>query len=267
MDQIVIADTLNGLGQGELQDYLAHAYCLDGTCTIKYNGNDLLYKKGDVLILRKGKLVEKIAPADDFRVKVIYVTPNFVTLSTPQSNYGVKGQLSLFLNPVMHLTQEQQMRCMQDFEEVELRLNNKNHHFYQEMMINVIQAMILDFFDFHSHLYGEINISDANASVMVRFLNMLENGEFREHRELAYYADRLCVTPKYLSEVTKKVSGCAANYWINSYTARDISRLLKDKTLTFVQISDMFGFSSPAYFSRYVQNNLGVSPTEFRGYD
>lgn len=82
----------------------------------------------------------------------------------------------------------------------------------------------------------------TNASIMSRFLNMLENGTFREHREVTYYADCLCVTSKYLSEVSKKVSGYTANYWINRYTTLDISRLLRDKSLTFVRISDMFGF-------------------------
>lgn len=57
----------------------------------------------------------------------------------------------------------------------------------------------------------------------------------------------------------------AAGYWINRYTVLDISRLLRDRSLTFVMISDMFGFSSPAYFSRYVQQHLDMSPTEYRG--
>ena len=99
---------------------------------------------------------------------------------------------------------------------------------------------------------------------MKRFLSMLDDGEFRKHREVTYYADRLCVTSKYLSEVSKKVSGYAANYWINRYTMLDISRLLRDKSVTFVEISDMFEFSSPAYFTRYVQHNLGVNPSEYR---
>lgn len=93
---------------------------------------------------------------------------------------------------------------------------------------------------------------------------MLEDGTYREHREVSYYVDCLCITSKYLSEVLKKVSRYAANYWINRYTILDISRLLRDKSLTFVQISDMFGFSSPAYFSRYVQQNLGLNPTDYR---
>ena len=125
--------------------------------------------------------------------------------------------------------------------------------------------IIIDFFDFHSHLYGVDNIPLQSATIMSRFLNMLENGTYRRHREVNWYADKLCVTPKYLSEVSRKISGYAANYWIHRYTVLDISRLLRDKSLTFVSISDMFDFSSPAYFSRYVQQHLGVSPTEYRG--
>jgi len=154
--------------------------------------------------------------------------------------------------------------CRNDFRMVEQRLVDTGHHFHRDMLIAAVQMLILDFFDFHSHLYDETDISTQSATIINRFLSMLEDGTYRQHREVSYYADRLCVTPKYLSEVSKKVSGYAANYWINRYTALDIARLLRDKSLTFVRISDMFGFSSPAYFSRYVQRNLGVNPTKYR---
>lgn len=264
-ENIIIKDTLEGLGTDTYSDYLAHALCLSGTCRLGYNGQECELHAGDLMIVRKGKLVEWTRPSEDFQVKVIYITSGFIVLSTPQNNYGIKGQLSLFLNPIMRLTTEQQELCRQDFEMVEYRLCHADHHFHRDMLIASIQMLILDFFDFHSHLYGEDNVSVQNASIMSRFLNMLENGIYREHREVTYYADSLCVTSKYLSEVSKKVSGYAANYWINRYTTLDISRLLRDKSLTFVRISDMFGFSSPAYFSRYVQQHLGVNPTEYRG--
>lgn len=117
---------------------------------------------------------------------------------------------------------------------------------------------------FCSVMYHETDISTQSASIMNRFISRLEDGTYRRHREVSYYADRLCVTPKYLSEISKKVSGFAANYWINRYTSLDISRLLRDKSISFASISDMFGFSSPAYFSRYVQHNLSMNPTEYR---
>lgn len=60
------------------------------------------------------------------------------------------------------------------------------------------------------------------------------------------------------------MSGLPANYWITRYTALDISRLLRDRSLSFTDIADMFGFSSQAHFSRYVLNNLGAKPSDFR---
>lgn len=263
-ENIIIAHTLEGLGTETWLDYLAHAFCTGGSCRFLFNGQEFELHEGDLMIVRKAKLVERVMPSADFRVTVIYAAPGFIELSTPQSNYGMKGQLALFLNPVMRLTPEQQQVCRKDFRMVEQRLGDTGHHFYRDMLIAAVQMLILDFFDFHSHLYGETEVSTQSASIMNRFLSMLEDGEYRRNREVSYYADRLCVTPKYLSEVSKKVSGYAANYWINRYTALDIARLLKDKSLTFVRISDMFGFTSPAYFSRYVQRNLGMNPTEYR---
>lgn len=270
---IVVADSLRHLRGNSYSFFceadccngkLIHALCTGGSCRFAFNGREFELREGDLMIVRKGKLIEWVHPSDDFKVKIIYINSDFINLCTPQSNYGTKGQLALFLNPVMHLTPEQQEVCRGDFRMVEQRLADTGHHFRRDMLIAAVQMLILDFFDFHSHLYGETGVSTQSAAIMNRFLSMLEDGTYRRHREVSYYADRLCVTSKYLSEVSKKVSGYAANYWINRYTALDIARLLKDKSLTFVRISDMFGFSSPAYFSRYVQRNLGMNPTEYR---
>lgn len=261
---IIFADRLGVIPTDTDVEYLAHLLCLGGSCRYRFNERDFELHPGDVSIVRKRKMLEKIEPSDDFQCKIIYAKPGFIELCTPQSNYGMKGSLALFLNPIMHLTPEQQIVCRRNFDILDLRIRDTEHRFYREILISTMQTVILDFFDFHARLYGESDISTQSASIMSRFLKMLEDGAYREHREVTYYADCLCVTSKYLSEVSKKVSGFGANYWISRYTSLDISRLLRDKSLTFVQISDMFGFSSPAYFSRYVQQNLGVKPSDYR---
>ena len=261
---VIVVDRLGVVRLDSEEEYLAHLLCLGGVCRYRFNERDFELRPGDLSIVRKRKLIERVEPSDDFCCRIIYAKPGFIDLCTPQSNYGTKGTLALFLNPVMHLTPEQQIVCRRDFDLLEQRILDTEHRFYRETLINAMQATILDFFDFHASIYGESDISTQNASIMNRFLNMLESGTYREHREVSYYADCLCVTSKYLSEVSKKVSGFAANYWINRYTILDITRLLRDKSLTFVQISDMFGFSSPAYFSRYVQQNLGMKPSDYR---
>lgn len=263
-DKVVVTDTLSGIGTGHLENFLAHALCLDGEASFDFNGNCFVLKKGDLMIVRKGKLLENFEQSSDFKVKVIYLESSFVEAATPNTNYGMKGSLALFLNPVMHLSDFQFNLCQEDFRNVEFRHRTTCYKFYEESLRCAVQLMILDFFDFHARNYGESDLSTQNATIMNRFLAMLENGDYRKNREITYYASELCVTAKYLSEVCKKTSGHSANFWVNRYTILDISRMLRKKELTFVEISDMFHFSSPAYFSRYVQRYLGMKPTDCR---
>lgn len=184
--------------------------------------------------------------SEEFAVSVIYTSPEYVVLNTPpQSNFGSKGQLALWLNPVMHLTPTMQCTSQKDFELIEQRLLMTNFHFYEQTLVAAMQHTILDFFDFHAELYQEDDVSTQNAFIMFRFIELLEKGEMVKNREVAYYADRLFITPKYLSEVTNKVSGHSANYWIDRYTVVEVSRLLHDKSLSFVDISGRLHFPVP----------------------
>lgn len=265
MQHIIIDDTLARISDEKLSGYLTHAYCYEGFCTFERNGKSFRFEAGDCMIVpRRGDLVEKVEESDDFKVSVIYVTQEFIELSTPQSNYGMKGHLALFENPIMKLTPQQQEICRRNFEAVKRRLEQTSHRFRHDALMNAVECMIIDFFDFHAELYGVDKISSQQHQLMEQFVEMLENGDYRENREISYYADRLCVTPKYLSEVSKKVSGLPAAFWITRYTSLEISRLLRDRNLSLTEISDMFGFTSLSHFSRYVMNNLGVKPSELR---
>lgn len=91
------------------------------------------------------------------------------------------------------------------------------------------------------------------------------SADFRQRREVGYYADALCVSAKYLSEVCKRVSGQSAIYWITRYTSLDIARQLRTTDLTAEQLADLYGFADANYFVRYVRKNLGTTPSSFRG--
>lgn len=262
--KVIFSDNLSKICSEEMVGYLAHALCIGGCAQFDFNGNKFKFSGHDLMIIRKGELVTNMTVSADFKVIVIYIEKGFIEHCTPQLNYGMKGQLALFLNPIMNLNEKQYNLCLQDFMCVKYRYETLGCTFYEEGLRCAIQLMIVDFFDFHSCLHGEDSITPQLASIMTRFLELLESGIYRTHREVSYYASELCVTPKYLSEVCKKVSGHSANFWINRYTSLDISRQLRNRNYTFVQIADMFNFSSAAYFSRYVQNNLGMSPSDYR---
>lgn len=261
---IVIESSLDDLAVYSPEDYLAHIVCLGGACSLLYNEKEYRLAEGSLMIVMKGHNIKEIRPTPDFRVKVLYAAMPFVKSSTPQSNYGMKGLISLISEPVMQLSQAQREICEYDIDAIERRLKQSGHNFYPEAIRNALQGALLDFFDFHSRIYGTGPISIPKATIMERFFGMLESGIYRSHRNLAYYADLLCVTTKYLSETSKKISGHTASYWINQYTSLEIARALRDKSLTFKDISEQFCFSSLPHFTQYVQRQLGMSPSSYR---
>ena len=263
-DDVVIEYHLDSLGTERADQHIAHVYCQEGTCVLYYNGSHILFSAGDCMILINSKLLDGISASDNFKCTAINVRTSFLKICSPPNNYFVRGIMTLFKNPVMSLLPEEQEVCRAAFQNVEQRLHRTSHHFYQHALAISLQGLFLDFHDFHARIYGFVDVPVQAASLLMRFFSMLEGGECRTHRDVAYYASALCVVPKHLSDTCYKLSGFSAIYWIKRFTLQEIKRLLKDKSLTINQISDMMEFSSPAHFNRYVRQNLGVTPTEYR---
>ena len=66
---VIITESLDGLGTDAFGDYLAHAICLGGSCSFVFNDKDFELHEGDLMIVRKGKLIEKVRYSDDFKFK------------------------------------------------------------------------------------------------------------------------------------------------------------------------------------------------------
>ena len=145
-----------------------------------------------------------------------------------------------------------------------LRIADKKHKFYKEILSISTRMLTLDLFNLHANTKKNENMSRSGADIMSRFIKMLQDKEYRNNREVAYYAAKLNVVPKYLSEISNKTSGFSASYWINRFTSFDINQLLHEGNMTPNDISKMFKFSSTSYFNRYVKRYLGAFPNELR---
>ena len=93
---------------------------------------------------------------------------------------------------------------------------------------------------------------------------MLSTGISRTEREVTYYAERLNVSPKYLSDTVKRVTGHSVSSYINRHTVPILKNYLGDERLSLTQIAELMDFSSLSHFSRYCTKHLGQSPSEYR---
>lgn len=102
-----------------------------------------------------------------------------------------------------------------------------------------------------------------NQKIVMRFFDLLEKKQPRP-RFIEDYSSELCITPKHLSEVCKKVTGRTALQWITEYVVRDIRYYLLHTDMSIKEIVFQLNFPNPSFFGKYVRLNLGMSPNAFR---
>ncbi|MBQ9236948.1 MAG: AraC family transcriptional regulator [Prevotella sp.] len=84
------------------------------------------------------------------------------------------------------------------------------------------------------------------------------------HRGIAFYTERLALTPNHLSAVVRQQSGISVMDWINRTTVMEAKILLKHSTLMVYEIADRLCFSEPTAFNRYLKKQTGITPLEYR---
>ena len=87
---------------------------------------------------------------------------------------------------------------------------------------------------------------------------------YTKERSVSFYADRLCMTPKYLSSAVKEASGSLAGEWIDQCVILEAKKLLKSSDLTIQQISQELNFANQSFFGKYFKHHTGFSPSEYK---
>lgn len=87
---------------------------------------------------------------------------------------------------------------------------------------------------------------------------------YQTQRTASFYADRLCVTAKYLSTVIRQTTGYPLLSWVYDVVVLAAKRYLKTTSFTIQQVSEALNFSTPSSFVRFFRQHTGYTPLEYR---
>jgi AraC-like DNA-binding protein len=220
--------------------------------------------KNDLVVMPSPHRAKNLAAAPGMQVEWFAADYRFLQNLLPSNNYSIGGSISLNQNPVISLTVTQAQRLLEDFHRLGERIDDRNLLFYNEMMGSLCLTMMYDIFEPHAQRDATAAHSDRTAFIVKQLMQLLGIGISRTEREVSYYAERLNVSPKYLSATVKRVTGHSVSSYINRATVPILKGFLDDERLSLTQIADRMNFTSLSYFSRYCTKHLGQSPSEYR---
>lgn len=102
------------------------------------------------------------------------------------------------------------------------------------------------------------------AELYNRFHSLIAQ-HYRQHHDVAYYADRLSITPRYLSQITRAVCDKTPKQILDEYLLKESLTMLTTTTLTVQEVAFRLGFSSQVLFARFLRSHGGKTAREVRG--
>jgi len=236
--------------------------CINGTSTLKLNSRTYYVRKNMLLTILPDSVCQTIEYSNDTIIEYLFFSVDFIYgLNVPSDLYMWEKAIRL---PLIQLTDEK-FKSLLDFHTFMAKQYRRGEYLYKEHLAkNLLASFLLEVYN----IYNELDTLEAESSkrkneYYQQFKRLLLN-HIKQERTVQFYADKLCISAKYLSQLIKEVSGKSAMDWINHLIIIKIKILLKTSTLSIIQISEELNFSNSSYLGRYFRKHTGMTPLQYR---
>ena len=237
------------------------AICIKGECEVMIDHVVYNFKTGRMCVGFTATVVQTLWKSPDFECVMLAANIEFLR------NINIASVSELFItirkNPCITLSKEEMIALPEYFMYIQ-SVYNREHIYRMEITKQLLLVLCYEI----AAMYQADSISNKQIysfkdTVFRNFVRLLSD-KHQEERRVAFYAQELCITPKYLSSVVKDVSNKTAAEWIDDFVLRNIKIFLSTTTLTIQQISDKFNFPNPSFFTQYFKRATGKTPKTFR---
>ncbi len=235
-----------------------------GRLQIDINGNTHTIKEGERLTVLPQNFTDNILVSVDADIVMLRLSVRIVSDL-------IREHIDKW-NRMIYICKAYRMSAVKNLEEqmqfyyrlILSKTMNPDQKYHKEIIRTIIKAILLEMLsNMETDQCQSAEGENKTQFQFNRFLQILSSEDVK-HRPIDFYADRLCISSKYLSVICSKVSGKSARQWIDEYTVEDIRYHLLNTDYSIKEIAYRLGFENLSFFGKYVKRHFGKSPSELR---
>lgn len=223
------------------------------------NLQDVWMRAGAIAFITPGTIVEPIEASDDFLLDGVGMPADLFLLA-----HG--GKLPEVFNGTMK-------HGLQSIDAQGLAMGDELFHTLRHLLSSAYSsnAAIYNMVSVITHFFNQAfssgsqqpSVNRRGRDIFDQFIRLV-NLNCRQHRQLSFYADQLCITDRYLGSVVRQESGVMAKEWIDRAVVAAAKVMLKHGDMPISRISDELHFANDSFFCKYFKRITGLTPMAYR---
>jgi len=248
--------------------------CTAGYLDVFYHGEMIRIGKND-LFVRVPDFVEPLGPyvlSDDLQFMQVTIDSKIYKQIMydhirVEPNWYTKQEY-VKQHPIFRLSETSRDFFKTYFHALTLQLQDRLSDYRRQIMMLMARCAVMEMLNYIDKMsliaYSSTKRVSANASdyLFEEFMRSLHQNPHQ--REVQWHAKNLELTPKYLSEICKEISGRSAGEWIAEFTVAELKHYLCNTTIPIHDIATIMGFPNSSFFCQYTKKHTGLTPNHFR---
>lgn len=239
---------------------------LEGEGSVQINLKEFEVKPYHLLIIPPDANKDKIKISKEALIKVVSYTSDFIIqLPLPDNFWEMSDYFSAQNVPTWQLKQEEAEVMSGLIDQMTFYNERKNIHPYGVQILQHLFMIFIMELGALAPAYSqrENHRYSRKEALTIQFYGLAKK-LFKEERSVQKYAQLLYVSPRYLTETVKEVSGRTAGEVIDTFTSQEAKILLTQTDKNISEIASDLNFSDQSAFGKFFKRQNGVSPMEFR---
>lgn len=238
-------------------------FCLRGTMRVRLQLKEYVLSENDVLVVLPGTIGECLEVSAAAEVVIIGLSGHRLWKGQ-QSSLSMAFLRLLTATSLIHISSTQMEECMILYHSMRKKLEQPGYKFKLEAIAGYLQVFFYNgcqwLLEYDRQQVRKVE--SRQEKLFEAFLELVQT-HYREHRNMCFYAEKLCLTPKYLSQVIWEVSDRHAPDWIRDYVILEAKALLKSGEYTVQQVGDFLNFANASFFGKYFKAAVGCTPRQY----